>query len=86
LLVTLAYLTVYYVMQLYVLRTKKRLFREYHARGERFDRYFGEDRVMLAADRCKPRLRDAAIILCPNAGGVAPKCSSAENSDVLSGR
>ncbi|MCB9684966.1 MAG: MAPEG family protein [Alphaproteobacteria bacterium] len=32
-------------------RTKYRLRSEYAARGESFDRYFGQDRRMLAADR-----------------------------------
>jgi uncharacterized membrane protein YecN with MAPEG domain len=49
--VTLAYLGVYYAFQLHILRVKTRLRREYAARGEEFDRYFGGDREMLAADR-----------------------------------
>jgi hypothetical protein len=49
--VTIAYLTIYYAVLLYNLRVKKTLGRQYQARGERFDRYFGQDRVMLAADR-----------------------------------
>jgi uncharacterized membrane protein YecN with MAPEG domain len=49
--VTLAYLGVYYAFQLHILRGKTRLRREYAARGEEFDRYFGGDREMLAADR-----------------------------------
>ena len=51
-LVTVAYFTVYYALHLQVLRTKRRLRREYLARGEEFDRYFSRDRRMLAADRC----------------------------------
>lgn len=51
LLVTLAYLLVYYGMVVNVGRTKIRLTREYAKRGEKFDRYFGQDREMLAADR-----------------------------------
>jgi hypothetical protein len=50
-LVTVAYLAVYYGLIVNGLRTKTRLRREYRARGERFDRYFGHDRTMLAADR-----------------------------------
>lgn len=50
-LVTLLYFVVYYGMTSYGLQTKKRLAREYRQRGERFDRYFGQDRAMLAADR-----------------------------------
>lgn len=49
--VTLAYLTLYYGFILLVLRTKRRLAAEYAARGEKFDRYHGQDREMLAADR-----------------------------------
>lgn len=50
-LVTIAYLSVYYALIGNGLRTKKRLQREYRQRGERFDRYFGQDPAMLAADR-----------------------------------
>jgi len=49
--VTAAYVLVYYLIQSYSLHLKIRLAREYKARGERFDRYFGQDREMLAADR-----------------------------------
>lgn len=49
--VTLVYVGLYYLFQLNVLRVKQMLLREYRARGEKFDRYFGNDRVMLAADR-----------------------------------
>jgi len=51
LLVTVAYVVVYYLLICHQLVVKTRLRREYHARGERFDRYFGADREMLAADR-----------------------------------
>ena len=51
-LVTIAYIFLYYAfIVVFVLRTKIRLKNEYHARGESFDRYFGGDREMLAADR-----------------------------------
>ena len=49
--VTLAYVMLYYAFQIHLLRTKSALRREYAARGEKFDRYFGQDRRMLAADR-----------------------------------
>lgn len=49
--VTLAYLGLYYGFQLHIARTKARLHRDYKARDEKFDRYFGQDREMLAADR-----------------------------------
>ncbi|EDM78915.1 hypothetical protein PPSIR1_03563 [Plesiocystis pacifica SIR-1] len=50
--VTVAYLLYWYYLLLGLQRgTKYRLQREYGARGEPFDRYFGGDREMLAADR-----------------------------------
>jgi hypothetical protein len=51
LLVTVAYVFVYYLMITNQLLVKTRLRRAYRARGETFDRYFGADREMLAADR-----------------------------------
>jgi hypothetical protein len=51
LVVTLAYLAIYYATTIHVLRVKARLFRDYAARGEKFDRYRTADRQMLAADR-----------------------------------
>ena len=49
--VTLAYFALYYATQVHILRTKGRLRAEYAARNEKFDRYFSQDREMLAADR-----------------------------------
>ena len=49
--ITLAYVLLYYVFVLHVARIKTKLAAEYAGRGEKFDRYFGEDRHMLAADR-----------------------------------
>jgi uncharacterized membrane protein YecN with MAPEG domain len=51
LLVTVGYVVWYYVMISNQLRVRTRLRRAYRARGESFDRYFGMDREMLAADR-----------------------------------
>ena len=51
LLVTVAYVAVYYLLFANQLRVKTRLRRAYRARGETFDRYFNTDREMLAADR-----------------------------------
>ena len=51
LLVTVAYVVTYYAMIVNQLRVKTRLRHEYRARGETFDRYFSNDREMLAADR-----------------------------------
>jgi uncharacterized membrane protein YecN with MAPEG domain len=49
--VTLAYVGVYYAFMSNLLRVKLRLHGQYKERGEKFDRYFGQDREMLAADR-----------------------------------
>jgi uncharacterized membrane protein YecN with MAPEG domain len=49
--VTLVYLALYYAFQINQLQVKTRLAREYLERGEKFDRYFSQDREMLAADR-----------------------------------
>ena len=49
--VTLAYFAVYYATQVNLMRVKARLSSEYAARDEKFDRYFGQDRELLAADR-----------------------------------
>src|SRR5262245_22306768 len=51
LLITVAYVVVYYLMITHQLVVRTRLRREYRVRGESFDRYFGADREMLAADR-----------------------------------
>ena len=51
LLVTVAYVVWYYALFTNQLRVKTKLKRAYRARGEKFDRYFGADREMLAADR-----------------------------------
>jgi hypothetical protein len=51
-LVTAAYLLLWYFLLVGIQRrTKYRLQKEYAARGEVFDRYFGQDEQMLAADR-----------------------------------
>lgn len=50
--VTFAYFLLWYYLLLIRQRgTKYRLQREYLARGKEFDRYFGQDEEMLAADR-----------------------------------
>jgi hypothetical protein len=51
LIVTLVYLAVYWAFMVQQARVKFALDRAYRARGEKFDRYFGQDREMLAADR-----------------------------------
>ena len=49
--VTLAYLGIYGAFMVNLARVKIGLHRKYHAKGQRFDRYFGQDREMLVADR-----------------------------------
>ncbi len=49
--VTVCYLLLYYAFMGHVARVKARLDRKYAERDKKFDRYFGEDREMLAADR-----------------------------------
>ena len=50
--VTFAYFVLWYYLLLIRQRgTKYRLQREYRAQGKQFDRYFGQDEEMLAADR-----------------------------------
>ncbi len=50
--VTVAYFCLWYYLLLGLQRgTKYKLVAEYAARGEEFDRYFGQDPRMLAADR-----------------------------------
>jgi len=56
LVVTVLYVLLYYVLILRINRTKSRLRRAYRERGEKFDRYFGQDREMLAADRAQLNL------------------------------
>lgn len=49
--VTLAYVALYYGFLMHLMVVKIRLAKAYKERGEKFDRYFGQDREMLAADR-----------------------------------
>lgn len=49
--VTLAYVALYYAFLCNILRVKQGLRKQYKQRGEKFDRYHGQDPVMLAADR-----------------------------------
>lgn len=75
-LVTIAYLLVYYTFQLLVLRTKLRLDAEYTARNEKFDRYFAQDREMLASDRVQLNMLEHMppflVLLWLNAVFVGP--------------
>jgi len=49
--VTLSYVGLYYGFIIYILVVKQRLIKAHKARGEKFDRYFNQDRELLAADR-----------------------------------
>lgn len=56
LVVTLLLVLVYYGTMIHGMVVKLRLTRAYAAKGERFDRYFGQDREMLASDRMQLNL------------------------------
>src|SRR5215470_15576332 len=77
LLVTVAYVLVYYLLITNQLRVRTRLRRAYRARGETFDRYFNTDREMLAADRYVGNMLEQMppflILLWLNALFVGPR-------------
>ncbi len=54
--ITLALVGLYYAFMVHGARVKARLARGYAARGEKFDRYFSQDREMLSADRIQLNL------------------------------
>ncbi len=61
-LVSAAYFCLWYALLLgYQRGTKYALIREYAARGEAFDRYFGQDRRMLAADRAVANTQEQMV-------------------------
>jgi len=80
LLVSVAYVVVYYVMITNQLRVRTRLRRAYRARGETFDRYFNTDREMLAADRLVGNMLEHMppflLLLWLNALFVGPRGAS----------
>ncbi len=49
--VTVIYCLVYYGFLLNIMRTRISCHKKYQREGKKFDRYFGQDRNMLAADR-----------------------------------
>ncbi|MCO4764533.1 MAG: MAPEG family protein [Myxococcales bacterium] len=49
--VTMVYLALYYAFMINILRVKGQRAQVAKDKGEKFDRYFGQDREMLAADR-----------------------------------
>lgn len=89
LLVTVAYIVLYYLLFANQLRVKTRLRRAYRARGETFDRYFNTDREMLAADRYVGNMLEHMpaflVLLWLNAIFVGPRgAASAGAAYVLS--
>ena len=80
LLVTVAYVVLYYLLFANQLRVKARLRRAYRARGETFDRYFNTDREMLAADRYVGNMLEHMpaflVLLWLNAMFVGPRGAS----------
>jgi len=80
LLVTVAYVLVYYLLVTNQLLVKTRLRRAYRARGEAFDRYFSNDREMLAADRYAGNMLEHMpaflVLLWLNAIFVGPRGAS----------
>src|SRR3954469_1187876 len=80
LLVTMAYVVLYYLLVANQLRVKRRLKRDYQARGEKFDRYFNTDREMLAADRYVGNMLEHMpaflLLLWLNAVFVGPRGAS----------
>lgn len=59
--VTAAYFVLWYVLLFRQTRTKYRLRAAYAARGESFDRYFGQDRQMLAVDRAVANTQEQMV-------------------------
>jgi len=80
LLVSVAYVLVYYLMISNQVRVRTRLRRAYRARGETFDRYFNTDREMLAADRLVGNMLEHMpaflLLLWLNALFVGPRGAS----------
>ena len=90
LLVTVAYVLVYYLMIANQLRVRTRLRRAYRARGESFDRYFGNDREMLAADRYVGNMLEHMppflLLLWLNAIFVGPRIASVAGAVYVAAR
>lgn len=90
LVVTVAYVVVYYAMIVNQLLVRTRLRREYRARGESFDRYFGADREMLAADRWAGNMLEHMppflVLLWLNAIFVGPRDATWAGAAYVSSR
>jgi len=79
-LVTLVYVALYYAFQLRGSLIRRSLARQYRERGETFDRYFGQDRTMLAADRVQLNMLEHMppflVLLWLHAVFVGPKSAT----------
>jgi uncharacterized MAPEG superfamily protein len=88
--VTLGYVLLYYVFQINVARVKFKLARDHAARGEKFDRYFGQDRHMLAADRSQLNMLEHMppflALLWLNAVFVSPSSATIAGGIYLASR
>jgi uncharacterized MAPEG superfamily protein len=88
--VTVAYVAYYYATMIFILRTKQRLIDDYRQRGEQFDRYFGMDREMLAADRVQLNMLEHMppflLLLWLNAVFVSPAFATAGGAAYLLSR
>jgi hypothetical protein len=89
-LVTLAYVALYYAFQIRVALTKARLSREYAGRGEKFDRYFSQDRQMLAVDRVQLNMLEHMppflVLLWLNAVFIGPTGATIAGAIYLAAR
>ena len=64
-LVTAAYFVLWYALLFRQTRTRRRLRAEYESRNQTFDRYFGQDRQMLAVDRAAANTHEQMVpFLC----------------------
>lgn len=76
-LVTLAYVALYYAFQIRVAIVRRTLAHQHQARGATFDRYFGQDRTMLAADRVQLNMLEHMppflVLLWLNAVLIGPR-------------
>jgi hypothetical protein len=63
--VTVTFFALWYALLFRQTHTKRRLKAEYESRNETFDRYFGQDRQMLAVDRAAANTQEQMVpFLC----------------------
>lgn len=90
LIVTLAYVGLYYGFIVNILRVKRALAAAHAARGEKFDRYFDQDREMLAADRLQlntlEHMPPFLVLLWLNAVFVSPLSATVAGAAYVVGR